>query len=260
MITVTLIDKESLEKAASVFCDKYCRFPLECRSQDELDEHCDRCEFIKILNLKEGENKMENCIVINGKKTELSEAQVESIRSSLGLGVKLADFKPEETCRIGEREFIVLGDMSGGTAVALNGYVAKIRFGDNNNFADENNDIRRELLEFQKEMEALVGADNFIKYTVDLTANDGMKDYGSVELEVSVMTADLRRKFAYTMDKFKTEEYEWLATAYSTPAHKDKEWVMCVSPSGDFDGNHGSCDNGGVRPFCILNSNIFVSK
>lgn len=202
---------------------------------------------------------MENCIVINGKKTDLTEAQVESIKSSLGLGVKLSEFKAEETCRIGEREFIVLGEMCGGIALALNGYIAKIEFGDNNNFADENNDIRKELLEFQKEMESLVGADNLIKHTVDLTANDGMKDYGSIELEVSVMTADLRRKFAYTMDKFKTEEYEWLATAYSTPAHNDKIFVMCVSPSGHVDYDYGLYYYFGVRPFCILNSNIFVS-
>lgn len=203
---------------------------------------------------------MENCIVLNGTKTELTAAQVESIRSSLGLGVKLSEFKEEETCRIGEREFIVLGDMCGGTALALNGYIAKVRFGDNNNFADENNDIRKELLEFQKEMESLVGADNLIKHTVDLTANDGMKDYGSVELEVSVMTADLRRKYAYTMDKFKTEEYEWLANAYSTPTHNDKVFVMCVSPSGIILYSYGSYGNGGVRPFCILKSHIFVSK
>jgi len=30
---------------------------LECRSQDELDEHCDNCDFIKIINLKEGEKE-----------------------------------------------------------------------------------------------------------------------------------------------------------------------------------------------------------
>ncbi len=203
---------------------------------------------------------MENCIVLNGKKTELTAAQVESIRSSLDVGFELSEFKAEETCRIGEREFIVLGEMCGGIALALNGYIAKVRFGDNNNFADENNVIRKELLKFEEEMKALVGADNLIKHTVDLTANDGMKDYGSVELEASVMTTDLRRKFAYTMDKFKTGEFEWLANAYSTPAHNDKAWVMCVSPFGYIGYCHCDYYSGGVRPFCILKSNIFVSK
>lgn len=32
-------------------CDKYCRFPGECSSQGELDEHCDNCELIELINL-----------------------------------------------------------------------------------------------------------------------------------------------------------------------------------------------------------------
>ena len=211
---------------------------------------------------------MENCIVLNGKKTELTEAQVESIRSSFDSNekpsddeaVKLSDFNVGETCHIGEHEFIVLGEKESGIAVALNGYIDKMIFGDNNNFADKDNVIRKRLSEFEKEMEALVGAENLYVHTVDLTANDGMRDYGSIEVKVSVMTADLRREFAYTMDKFKTEEYEWLATAYSTPAHNDKVWVMCVSPSGDISDSSSIYGSNGVRPFCILKSNIFVSK
>lgn len=36
-----------IEKA----CDKYCRFPGECTSQDELDKHCDNCELVGLINL-----------------------------------------------------------------------------------------------------------------------------------------------------------------------------------------------------------------
>ena len=36
-----------LEEAVSVFCDKYCHYPFECQSQDELDEHCENCEIIR---------------------------------------------------------------------------------------------------------------------------------------------------------------------------------------------------------------------
>ena len=32
-------------------CDKYCRFPGECSSQEELDKHCDACELVELLNL-----------------------------------------------------------------------------------------------------------------------------------------------------------------------------------------------------------------
>ena len=32
-------------------CDHYCRYPKECSSQEELDEHCDNCELIRTLHL-----------------------------------------------------------------------------------------------------------------------------------------------------------------------------------------------------------------
>lgn len=45
-----------LNKAIPVFCDKNCRYPVECQTQDELDEHCDNCDFIKILNKMRADN------------------------------------------------------------------------------------------------------------------------------------------------------------------------------------------------------------
>ena len=32
-------------------CDKYCRFPGECSSGEELDKHCNACELTELLNL-----------------------------------------------------------------------------------------------------------------------------------------------------------------------------------------------------------------
>ena len=37
---------------AKIFCDHYCRWPLECENADELmNEHCDSCHLIRVLNL-----------------------------------------------------------------------------------------------------------------------------------------------------------------------------------------------------------------
>lgn len=38
------------EKVAEIFCDRYCRWPFELE-QDELDEKCDSCDLVKLLNL-----------------------------------------------------------------------------------------------------------------------------------------------------------------------------------------------------------------
>lgn len=31
-------------------CDKYCRYPVECSNQDELNLHCDSCELVHMWN------------------------------------------------------------------------------------------------------------------------------------------------------------------------------------------------------------------
>lgn len=36
-------------KLAETICDKYCRWPRESRSAEELDARCESCEIIKTL-------------------------------------------------------------------------------------------------------------------------------------------------------------------------------------------------------------------
>ena len=104
-----------------------------------------------------------------------------------------------------------------------------------------------------------MGAENLIGHTVDLTADDGLKCYGSVTRKMSLLTAEQYRKYVYLIDEHKLDKWWWLATAWSTPKHDDTSWIKCVSPRGNI--YYGIYDrNSGVRPFCILKSNIFVSK
>jgi hypothetical protein len=113
--------------------------------------------------------------------------------------------------------------------------------------------------EFAEELAGIVGADNVLLHDVDLTSDDGLKDYGVVKRRVSLLTADMYRQFVDILDEHKIDAWWWLATPYSTPRHEHTIWVKCVSPSGGIDFGSYS-DVRGVRPFCILNSNIFVSK
>ena len=41
----------TVDSMAERFCNEYCKFPNECETQEELDEHCDNCELIKLANL-----------------------------------------------------------------------------------------------------------------------------------------------------------------------------------------------------------------
>ena len=204
---------------------------------------------------------MKNCIIINNQKIELTQEQIDQIMAAHNASsVKLSDIPAEETCKIGEHEFIVL-EHTGDTTLLVrkDPLPGDIVFGENNNYDGSNADAA--CVAFGNEIAAIVGAENILLHTVDLTANDGLKDYGEIERYASAFTADRQRRYVQTMDKYPTDRWCWLATPWSTPSHESDRYVLCVSPSGDIR-YYYSCydDDCGVRPFCILKSNIFVSK
>ena len=94
---------------------------------------------------------------------------------------------------------------------------------------------------------------------MDLTSDDGLKDYGAVTRKVSLLTAEMYRSCVDVLDQHKPDCWWWLATPFSTPRHNETDWVKCVSPAGSILYGGFSSDGSGVRPFCILNSSILVS-
>lgn len=100
--------------------------------------------------------------------------------------------------------------------------------------------------------------DALVPHTVDLKSVD-MQDYGTFDCVVRPITFDEARKYNALLVKEDLPEWWWTCTPWST---KDRGWrssVTVVSPHGYFDLN-GCVVSRGVRPFCILKSNIFVSK
>ena len=201
---------------------------------------------------------MKNYISINGQKTELTEEQVQQIRASFGMSVKLADIPVGEVVKIGDHELIVLEQSGDTTALICKDFIETCTFGDSNNY--DGSKVDKLCNQFATNLAKIIGENNVIQHTVDLTADDGLKDYGSVKRFASLLTTDLYRRYVYTLDKFKPNAWWWLATPYSTPTHDHTSWVKCVSPSGFIRHDGYSYIDCGVRPFCILNSNIFVSK
>lgn len=203
---------------------------------------------------------MENYIHVNGKKIELTDEQVQQIISAYEGGnkqVKLAEIPDGGTFKIGGREFIVL-DNCGGVAVSITKDIVKnMKFGDNNNFADSA--VDKFCKEFAEELFEKVGTDNLVEFPVDLTSDDGLKDYGTVNRFVALMTADQYREYVEILDQRKLDDWWWLATPYSTARHENDSWVKCVSPAGGVNSGRFSNVSYGVRPFCIFKSDIFVS-
>ena len=204
---------------------------------------------------------MSNYLVINNHRIELTEEQVNQIIAAHNPGIptiKLADIAEGETFRIAEHEFIVLEQSGDTTAVIRKDLLPDSRFGDTNNY--NSSDVEHLCSKFANEIESIVGDGSIVKHTVDLTSNDGLKDYGTKDVRVSLLTADRYRRYVEILDKFKPDNCWWLSTPFSTKKHDNDSWVLCVSPSGYFyNGSHYG-DDFGVRPFCILKSTIFVSK
>ena len=202
---------------------------------------------------------MKNFIQVFGRQIELTEEQSKALYERYAQpGVKLAEVKPGETFWIGQHEFVVLEQHDGSASVICRNLIGEdIAFGKSNRY--EKSDADKTCNAFAEEIAGIVGKENLLRHTVDLTSDDGLKDYGSIEREVSLLTADLYRRFVDILDLHKVDSWWWLATPYSTKRHENDRWVKCVSPSGGL--RDGSCGGGrrGVRPFCILKSDIFVS-
>ena len=201
---------------------------------------------------------MENYISVNGQRIELTQEQIAQILAAYSpKDTLLADVPVGEVVKIGGHEMVVLEQGGETTALIRKELIPDMEFGANNNYAGSYVDAACES--FADEIAAAVGEENLVLHTVDLTSDDGLKDYGEVERRASLITADQYRRYVSTLDLHRPGEWWWLATAYSTQAHDNDRWIKCVSPAGNI--NYVGCNRQyGVRPFCILKSTIFVSK
>lgn len=103
------------------------------------------------------------------------------------------------------------------------------------------------------------GSDNIVEHEVDLTTVDMQKDFGSFSCKVRPVTFDEAREFNDLLVKEDLPGWYWTCTPWSTEARGWKYSLAVVSPSGRFS-NCSYSNSDGVRPVCILKSNIFVSR
>ena len=99
--------------------------------------------------------------------------------------------------------------------------------------------------------------DEIITRTVDLTALNGSKEYGTCECKVAPLTLDELRKYHAILPL--PERFEWSVTPWSTPkVNEDETWVMGLNSGGDISG-HYYCDfSGGSRPAFLIPSSLTV--
>ena len=173
--------------------------------------------------------------------------------------VELATLKAGEVFKIAEHDFIVLEQMDGAAAVISKNLMAECEvFGRSKDYNTSN---LKQLIErdIQPIIENAVGAENLVEHEVELTSVDMQNEYGSCRCKVRPITFDEARKYNDLLVNRDLDDYWWTCTPWSTEERGWKWSMAVVSPSGDVDYSFFNFIIG-VRPFCILKSNIFVSK
>ena len=167
--------------------------------------------------------------------------------------------KDGDTFEVGGIEFIKFPDANGVTPVVAKDIQFFSAFGQNNNL--KKSKVLQKLQEdWLPDVINAVGAENLCVVKTDLTTLDGLKPYGELESLVSLPTLEFYRKHVEVFDRYKVENWWWLATPESAMPHSDPVWTLCVSPSGFIFNGVIYCNDCGVRPFCIFKSSIFVSQ
>ena len=181
--------------------------------------------------------------------------------------VQLKDLKPGETFMIGEYEFIVLEqvfDVNGGdsdvTSVVSKNFMLKDVMFDsearNYYVSYLKGTIEAKILPI---IEKEVGAENIVGNLCYLRSVCGENEFGMFMSKVRPMTFDEVRKYHEFIPNEDLDDWWWTCTPWGSDKNGNARTIVAVSPSGGIYGD--DCNTGnGVRPFCILKSDIFVSK
>jgi hypothetical protein len=174
--------------------------------------------------------------------------------------VRLSELNPGDIFQTtGKRKYKVLEQYTEHTKIISLGFVKEtVKFDDDT--TDYNKSSLKKLCdtEILKDFEEDFGKENIETDISDLITVDGQK-IGVVKCKVRPLTFDEARKYTELIPNNKLNGFYWTCSTWSTEERGLGYVLAVVKHSGGVDGIRckRSC---GVRPVCILKSNIFVSK
>lgn len=169
----------------------------------------------------------------------------------------IKDYIQGEHFVYGRKNCMVLEHMDDGTLCMVLDEDFKSEFGETNNFAESK--LRKKLnAEYLDEwVKSGANRESFVLMQVDLTANDGLKDYSTCECFLAPRTCDQHRKYRYLIPNPKGN-WEWTATAYSTKANGYSLTAYQVTVAGGLSINYSVNVAYGVRPLFKLNPDAVI--
>ena len=173
--------------------------------------------------------------------------------------VELSTLKRGEVFQTtGKRKYKVLEQYGDTTKIiSLDLVKENVEFGDNTDYNKSN--VKKLCdTEILKDFEEEFGAESIEEHTVDIITVDGQK-VGSVKCKIRPITFDEARGYTDITPNNDLNDWYWTLSPCSTKERGWEKSCTVVSPSGNV-GNYDFVNDLGVRPVCILKSNIFVSK
>lgn len=167
---------------------------------------------------------------------------------------------PGSEVKYGHLTCVVLEDFGDSLLVLSKDCIGEMPFDDEgyNNF--DTSSLREYLndgfIEKLKENGADVTA--LCDFTIDLTSDDGLKDYGNSTNKVNLLTCDMYRKYRHLIPNL--DNWWWLATAYSTESNDYANYTRCVYALGTLNSSDARFSSSGVRPAFLIKSSIFESR
>lgn len=171
---------------------------------------------------------------------------------------KLAELKPGDRFMYGGVEWVKFEDIGAGTLCLAAEPVFRRAFDEENCNDWRKSSLRRELNGAFLDALVAEGADRaaFLDWESDLTADDGMTDYGTAVDKIALRSDALCRKYREITPP--VDEWCWNLTPWTCDASNSCS-VRYVTSSGAM-GWYGACDGyWGVRPLCYPKSVILVS-
>ena len=158
----------------------------------------------------------------------------------------------------GKRKYKVLEQYGDTTKIiSLDLVKENVKFGDNTDYNKSN--VKKLCdTEILKDFEEEFGAESIEEHTVDIITVDGQK-VGSVKCKIRPITFDEAREYTDITPNNDLNDWYWTLSPWSTKERGWEKTYTVVSPSGVIL-NYYCGSEDGVRPVCILKSNIFVSK
>lgn len=106
-------------------------------------------------------------------------------------------------------------------------------------------------------IDAVKGPHAFLTTELDLTTDDGLKDYGTCTVTIFLLTVDQYRRNRDVIPN--ADDWWWLSTAFSTKSNGYESLARCVGHDGTLSWDYAYFGYYGLRPACYLDSDLLIS-